>query len=109
MESLTKQFERQVAGFLRRSCLTPSQLGAHAVGDGKFMGDVRRGRSLRLATVDQVLAFMDAYSRAHGLDRSADPSIEPRRRARTTHTSGSRGDTPRLRRADVHLAEARCE
>ena len=50
MESLTKQFERRVAVFLRRSRLTPSEFGALAVGDPKFLGDVRRGRSPRLAT-----------------------------------------------------------
>ena len=77
MESLTKQFERQVAVFLRRSRLTPSQLGAQAVGDGNLLGDVRHGRSPRLATADRVLEFMDAYSRMHGLDRSGDPSTEP--------------------------------
>ncbi len=79
MESLTKQFERRVAVFLRRSRLTPSEFGALAVGDPKFLGDVRRGRSPRLATADRVLAFMEAYTRVHGLDRSGDPSVEPER------------------------------
>ena len=77
MESLTKQFERRVAVFLRRSRLTPSEFGALAVGDPKFLGDVRRGRSPRLATADRVLAFMEAYTRVHGLDRSGDPPVDP--------------------------------
>ena len=93
MESLTKQFERQVAAFLRRSRLTPTELGARAVGDRKFLGDMRRGRSPRLATADRVLEFMDAYGRMHGLDRSGDPSTEPGRRCPgDTHTSENRGE-----------------
>ncbi|MDE2773486.1 MAG: hypothetical protein OXI46_07250 [Gemmatimonadota bacterium] len=93
MENLTKQFERQVAVFLRRSRLTPSQLGVRSVGDTKFLGDMRRGRSPRLATADRVLEFMDAYSRAHGLDRSGDPSTEPGQgRPGDTHTSENRGE-----------------
>ena len=93
MESLTKQFERQVAVFLRRSRLTPSQFGAQAVGDGKFLGDVRLGRSPRLATADRVLEFMEAYTRVHGLDRSGDPSTEPGRgRPGDAQTSENRGE-----------------
>ena len=68
MESLSKQFERRVAAFLRRTWLSPSEFGERAVGDRKFLGDVRRGRSPRLATADRVLAFMAAYDRAHGPD-----------------------------------------
>ena len=67
MGSLTKQFEEQIAEFLRRTQLTPSEFGERAIGDRKLCGDLRRGRSPRLATVDRVLAFMDAYDRAlHG-------------------------------------------
>ena len=61
MESLTKQFEERIAEFLRRTQLTPSEFGERAIGDRKFCGDLRRGRSPRLATVDRVLAFIDAY------------------------------------------------
>ena len=68
MESLTEQFEERIAEFLRGTQLTPSEFGERAIGDRKFCGDVRRGRSPRLATVDRVLAFMDAYDRAvHGV------------------------------------------
>ena len=67
MESLTKQFEERIAEFLRRTQLTPSEFGERAIGDRKFCGDLRRGRSPRLATVDRVLAFMEAYEgAAHG-------------------------------------------
>ncbi len=67
MESLTKQFEERIAEFLRRTQVTPSEFGERAIGDRKFCGDLRRGRSPRLATVDRVLAFMEAYEgAAHG-------------------------------------------
>ena len=66
MESLTHHFERRVAAFLRRTRLSPSAFGERAVGDRKFLGDVRRGRSPTLATADRVLAFMESYDRARG-------------------------------------------
>ena len=50
MESLTKQFEERIVEFLRRTQLTPSEFGERAIGDRKSCGDLRRGRSLRLAT-----------------------------------------------------------
>ena len=79
MDTLAEQFEREVAAFLERTRLTPSEFGERAVGDGKFVGDVHRGRSPRLVTVDRVRAFMRDYDRTHGLDHSGD-----------THASGNR-------------------
>ena len=61
MKNLAKEFERRISAFLRRTRLSPSEFGERAVGDRKFVGDLRRGRSPRLATVERVLAFMDAY------------------------------------------------
>ena len=67
MESLTKQFEQRIAEFLRRTQLTPSEFGERAIGDRKCYGDVRPGRSPRLAAVDRVLAVLEAYEgAAHG-------------------------------------------
>ncbi len=71
MENLTNEFERRVEAFLRRSRLSPSEFGERAVGDRKFVGDVRRGRSPRLATADRVLAFMAEWERAHGHESSS--------------------------------------
>ena len=79
MENLTKEFERRVTAFLRRTRLSASEFGERAVGDRKFVGDVRRGRSPSLATADRVLAFMDAYERAGEPDRSRDAKTEPGR------------------------------
>ena len=64
METLTKQFERRIADFLRRTRLTPSEFGERSVGDRTFCGDLRRGRSPTLRTADRVLAFMDSFDRA---------------------------------------------
>ena len=92
MENLTKEFERRVTAFLRRTRLSPSEFGERAVGDRKFVGDVRRGRSPRLATVDRVLAFMKAYEHARGPDGPRDSKTEPgRRRVRRPLTSPEEG------------------
>ena len=76
MENLTKEFERRVAAFLRRTELSPSEFGARAVGDRSFLGDLRRGRSPRLATVERVLAFIDAYDGTAEPDASGNSSRE---------------------------------
>ena len=75
-------FERRVAAFLRRVRMSPSEFGERAVGDRNFLGDVRRGRSPRLATADRVLAFMEAYGRSRESDGSRDSS---------TNEGGTRG------------------
>jgi len=75
MESLTMHFERRVAAFLRRVRMSPSEFGERAVGDRKLLGDMRRGRSPRLATADRVLAFMDAFGRSRESDGSRDSSM----------------------------------
>ena len=60
METLTKQFERCIADFLRRTRLTPSEFGERAIGG---RGCLRRGRSPTLRIVDRVLAFMESLDR----------------------------------------------
>ena len=76
MESLTNRFEQRIAEFLRRTQLMPSELDERAISDRKFCGDLRRGRSLRLATVDRVLAFMEACDRAAHGTRSSTGTAE---------------------------------
>ena len=80
MRNLTKEFERRMTAFLRRTGMSASEFGERAVGDRKFVGDVRRGRSPRLATVERVLAFMEAYEQARGPDCLRDPKTERGRR-----------------------------
>lgn len=67
-------FERRVAAFLRRVRMSPSEFGERAVGDRSLLGEMRRGRSPRLATADRVLAFMEAYGRGGESDGSRDSS-----------------------------------
>ena len=93
METLTKQFERRIADFLRRTRLTPSEFGERAIGDRKFCGDLRRGRSPTLRTVDRVLAFMDSFDRAsEGKGRDSRP--EPAHADGRTGRRGKRSDGP---------------
>ena len=92
MKNLTKEFERRMTAFLRRTRMSASEFGERAVGDRKFVGDVRRGRSPRLATVERVLAFMEACEQARGPDGSRDSKTEHgRRKARRPLTSPEEG------------------
>ncbi len=71
--------------------MSPSEFGERAVGDRKFVGDVRRGRSPRLATVERVLAFMEAYEHARGLDLRDPKTERGRRRGRRPPTPSGKG------------------
>ena len=86
MKTLTEQFHAAVEEFLERTGFKPTEFGRQAVGDPSLVLNLRRGRSPTLATVDRILAFMEASDRESG----------PRR-------AGSRdGDFPHMRieRAD---------
>ena len=65
METLTKQFESRVTGFLERTGLKPSMFGLRATGDPNLMRQLRRGRSPTLKLADRILAFMDAHDQGH--------------------------------------------
>ena len=65
METLTEHFMSHVDAFLERTGVVPSTLGRRAVGDPNLVRQLRDGRSPTLATVDQVMAFMEAYEQAH--------------------------------------------
>ncbi len=67
--------DHRVAAFLRRGRMSPSEFGERAVGDRKLLGDMRYGRSPRLATADRVLAFMEAFGRSRESDGSQDSPI----------------------------------
>ena len=58
METLTKQFESRVTGFLERTGLKPSMFGLRAAGDPNLMRQLRLGRSPTLKLADRVLAFI---------------------------------------------------
>ena len=64
METLTKLFESRLDAFLERTGLRPSTFGLEATGDPNLIGQLHLGRSPRLVTADQILAFMEAYDQA---------------------------------------------
>ncbi len=68
METLTEFFVSQVDGFLERTGLGPTTLGRQAVGDANLVRELRDGCSPTLATVDQVMAFMETYDHAPSED-----------------------------------------
>ena len=51
---------REVEKFLRRSDLAPTRFGREAVGDPRFVFDLRNGRDPRPTTVARVLAYLEA-------------------------------------------------
>ena len=50
---------REVEKFLNRSQTAPTRFGRDAVGDPRFVFDLRRGREPRPATVERVLSFLE--------------------------------------------------
>jgi hypothetical protein len=51
---------REVEKFLRQSDVPPTRFGREAVGDPRFVFDLRNGRDPRPTTVARVLAFLEA-------------------------------------------------
>ena len=51
---------REVEKFLNRSKIAPTRFGRDAVGDPRFVFDLRRGREPRSGTEKRVRAFLEA-------------------------------------------------
>ena len=51
---------REIEKFIRRSDIAPTRFGREAVGDPRFVFDLRRGRDPRPRTVARVRAFLEA-------------------------------------------------
>ena len=51
---------REVEKFLRRSDTAPTRFGREAVGDPRFVFDLRNGRDPRPTTVARVQAYLEA-------------------------------------------------
>lgn len=51
---------REVESFLRRSDVAPARFGREAMGDPRFVFDLRNGRDPRPATVERVLAYLES-------------------------------------------------
>ena len=69
METLTELFRARVDAFLERTGVGPTTLGRQAVSDPNLVRELRDGRSPTLATVDQIIAFMEAFDQAPSGDR----------------------------------------
>lgn len=50
---------REVEKFLNRSKTAPTRFGRDAVGDPRFVFDLRKGREPRATTVARVRAFLE--------------------------------------------------
>ena len=50
---------REVEKFLRRSDIAPTRFGREAMGDPRFVFDLRNGRDPRPRTVARVLAYLE--------------------------------------------------
>ena len=50
----------QVEKFLRISAIPPTRFGREAMGDPRFVFDLRNGREPRPETVQRVLSFLDS-------------------------------------------------
>lgn len=51
---------RRIEIYLRRTATPPTRLGRDAVGDPRFVFDLRRGREPRAPTRARVAAWLDA-------------------------------------------------
>lgn len=51
---------REIENFLRQHRMTPTRFGRNALGDPKFVGQLRAGRELRPATVARVRAYLQS-------------------------------------------------
>jgi hypothetical protein len=51
---------REVEKFLRHNDTAPTRFGREAVGDPRFVLDLRNGRDPRPATVERVRAYLEA-------------------------------------------------
>jgi len=51
---------REVEKFLRRSDVAPTRFGREAVGDPRFVFDLRNGRDPRPTTIARVRAYLEA-------------------------------------------------
>jgi len=51
---------REIEKFLRRSHTAPTRFGREALGDPRFVFDLRRGREPRPRTIKRVRDFLEA-------------------------------------------------
>lgn len=54
---------RRIERYIRRRGMPPTRFGQEAVGDPRFVWDLRRGRQPRGETVRRVAAWLDRHER----------------------------------------------
>ena len=97
METLERQFNSRVSGFLEETGMGATTLGLKAVGDPNLMREIAQGRSPSLRIADQVLAFINRHERDSGGARAPPRRRrrrEPSSRARRTKRSRVRSEQP---------------
>lgn len=84
---MVRDFRSRVEDFLSRSKMAPSRFGKLAVGDLSFVAELRRGRDVKLRTVERVDRFIRSW------ERQQEPSRPRRRRVADAApaTSGGAG------------------
>lgn len=62
------EFLEEVESFLKEHGLSATRFGVLAAGDTKFVGTLRKGRKLRLSTLERVREWMRASAKGHARD-----------------------------------------
>ena len=92
---------RDIAAFLERRGMSARRFGAEALGDPGFVFSQARGRSVRLATADRVLAYMGHRPLGPAFRREVEAFLEEtgaRATALGAEAAGDRSFVGRLRR-----------
>jgi len=53
--------KRRIERYLRRTRISPTRFGREALGDPRFVSDLRKGRELREKTLRRVNAWLDRH------------------------------------------------
>ncbi|MGQ0560053.1 MAG: hypothetical protein ACT4OE_10825 [Sphingosinicella sp.] len=55
------EMHRRIESYLRRTGMRPARFGRLAMGDPRFVFDLRRGRTIRDATAARIAAWLAAH------------------------------------------------
>lgn len=85
----------EIEAFITERGLAPSTFGRLAVNDGKFVGRLRKGGSLTMATADRVRNFMSGTIRPPVPESTSTlPAGEPDSVSHANDEAARRGDAP---------------
>jgi hypothetical protein len=62
MRTMTVYLLREVEKFLRQNDTPPTRFGREAVGDPRFVFDLRKGRDPRPGTIARVRAYLEGWT-----------------------------------------------